>query len=367
MSRRANADNRAGERPAAEWMARAVDAARTTHPHPNPRVGAIVLTADGLLASEAVHESPGEPHAEAAALERAGAAAAGGTLVVTLEPCDHHGRTGPCTEVILAAGIARVVVGAVDPDPHVAGAGIRRLREAGLTVDVGVLAGAVETMDPGYFHHRRTGRPRVTLKLAATLDGQTAAADGTSQWITGEAARADAHQLRAESDAVMVGAGTLRVDDPRLDVRLDGFTGPQPRPIVVAGHHPLPETAAVFTRRPLVYSPQRRGDLGDGVELEVLWHPTGVDLAAMMKDLGGRGVVDLLVEGGPTLAASLLGADLVDVFVLYFGGGIAGGVGRPLFEGEFTTLSDLTGFDVVSARLVGTDVRIDARPSRGVE
>ncbi len=206
----------------------------------------------------------------------------------------------------------------------------------------------------------------MTLKLAATLDGQAAAADGTSQWITGEAARADAHRLRARSDAVMVGAGTLRADDPRLDVRLDGHTGHQPRPVVVAGHHPLPDTAAVYERHPLVYSPQRFGGLGDAVELEVLWHPTGVDLAGMMKDLGGRGVVDLLVEGGPTLAASLLAADLVDHLVLYFGGGVAGGVGRPLFEGEFATLSDLIGFDVVAADIVGTDVRVDARPRRGV-
>jgi diaminohydroxyphosphoribosylaminopyrimidine deaminase/5-amino-6-(5-phosphoribosylamino)uracil reductase len=364
MSRRAMADNRDGGRPADDWMRRAIDLARPTHPHPNPRVGAVVLSPAGEVLAEAAHQAAGSDHAEVLALRRAGDAAQGATLVVTLEPCDHHGATPPCTAAIVAAGVARVVVGALDPDVRVSGAGVQRLRDAGITVETGVGAAAARALDPGYFHHRVTGRPRVTLKLAATLDGQVAATDGTSQWITGEAARRDVHQLRAESDAVMVGAGTLRADDPRLDVRLDGYRGHQPRPVVVGGRRPLPDAASLYERGPLVYSPQRV-PVPPGAELEVAWHPGGVDLAAMMKDLGGRGVVDLLVEGGPALARSLLIAGLVDRLVVYLAGLLAGGTGRAMFTGPFASLTDATPLLIVSSQILGSDLRVEAVPGEG--
>ncbi|MGH8875215.1 MAG: bifunctional diaminohydroxyphosphoribosylaminopyrimidine deaminase/5-amino-6-(5-phosphoribosylamino)uracil reductase RibD, partial [Acidimicrobiia bacterium] len=226
-----------------ELMRRAIDLARPNRTHPNPRVGAVVVAPDGTVVGEGAHPGAGLPHAEALALAAAGDAAAGATLYVTLEPCGHHGRTPPCTETVVASGVRRVVVGVTDPDPRVAGAGLARLRATGLEVTVGVLEAEVEALDPAYFHHRRTGLPLVTLKAAITLDGQAAAQDGTSQWITGPEARADAHRLRAEADALMVGAGTLRVDDPLLTVRLDGYEGPQPVPVVVAGRRPLPASA----------------------------------------------------------------------------------------------------------------------------
>jgi diaminohydroxyphosphoribosylaminopyrimidine deaminase/5-amino-6-(5-phosphoribosylamino)uracil reductase len=333
-------------------MERAAEAAARFRPHPNPRVGAVVLSPGGSVVAVAAHERPGLPHAEVLALAGAGSEARDGTLVVTLEPCAHHGRTPPCVDTVTAAGIARVVVGAPDPDPRVSGAGIAALRAAGIQVEVGVPGLDAEQVDPGYFHHRRTGRPLVTLKLAATLDGQTAAADGTSRWITGEEARADAHRLRAASDAVMVGAGTLRTDDPSLDVRVPGFIGNQPRPVVVAGDRPLPAARALYARDPLVYRLGRAASPGAVETVEI------PDLDAVVKDLGARMVVDLLAEGGPTLARSLLHAGLVDRFVLYLAGRFAGGVGRPMFDGVFGTLGDIVGAQVDAVTRLGDDIRV---------
>ena len=348
------------------WMEQAIDLLAGTSPHPNPRVGGLVIDKHGRVVGEGVHVAPGEPHAEVVALNAAGKKAAGATVVVTLEPCDHHGRTPPCTDALIDAGVSAVVVGATDPDARVAGRGIARLREAGIDVVDGIHADRVEAADPGYFHHRRTGRPLVTLKLAGTLDGQVAAADGTSQWITSEESRMDAHGLRAASDAVMVGAGTLRADDPRLDVRLADHDGRQPRPVVVAGREPVPAEAAVYARGPLMYAPQRF-EPPTGVELEVMWHPTGVDVEAMMKDLGERGILDLLVEGGPTLARSLLHADLVDRVVVYAAGKLAGGAGLPMFGGEWRTLAEAVDLVITSVVRLGPDVRIDATVERRAE
>ncbi len=345
-----------------EPMRRAIAlAAAAPRPHPNPRVGAVVLDAAGNIVAEAAHLGAGMVHAEADAVRLAGERARGGTVVVTLEPCDHHGRTGPCTEALLEAGVARVVVGAEDPDPRVRGRGIRRLRDAGIAVLTGVLAGNVEALDPGYFHHRRTGRPRVTLKWAATLDGQTAAADGTSQWITSPEARADAHRLRAAADVVMVGAGTVLVDDPRLDVRLDGWDGAQPRPVVVAGRRPLPHDARIFARKTLVYATE---PLALPAEVVVVPPRTGgADLAAVLGDLGERGMLDVLVEGGPALAGALWRAGLVDHAVLYLGAKVGGGMGRPAFTAPFETLADARPVEVTGIAKVGPDVRIELEPA----
>jgi diaminohydroxyphosphoribosylaminopyrimidine deaminase/5-amino-6-(5-phosphoribosylamino)uracil reductase len=197
---------------------------------PNPWVGAVVVTQSGEI-FEGSTSRPGGPHAEINALTSAGKLARGATLYSTLEPCNHTGRTGPCTQAIIGAGITRVVVGITDPDPKVSGSGIARLREAGISVDVGVLADVVTSQLKAYIHHRTTKRPFVVLKMAATLDGRTAAPDGTSMWITGETARKRVQQLRAESDAVLVGANTVRIDDPQLTVR--DVEGDSPRRIVL--------------------------------------------------------------------------------------------------------------------------------------
>lgn len=344
-------------------MRRALELAERSNPHPNPRVGAVILDADGRILAEGWHVAPGQAHAERAALAQLdGPPPSGATMVVTLEPCDHHGRTPPCTEAILDSGIGRVVVGAIDPDPRVGGGGIEHLQEAGIEVDVGLLSAEIEAADPGYFHHRRLGRPRVTLKSAMTLDGQTAAVDGTSQWITGPEARRDAHLLRSRADAVVVGAGTLRADDPTLTVRLEGYSGPQPRAVVVAGTNPLPHRALVWGRRETVVV----ATVDPGIDAEtVIVEPNAVGLPRLdqaLQRLGDLGMLEILVEGGATLAADLWNGRLVDAGVTYLGGRIAGGGGLPPLAGTWTTFADSRPVHVVRVATVGTDVRIDWEP-----
>jgi diaminohydroxyphosphoribosylaminopyrimidine deaminase/5-amino-6-(5-phosphoribosylamino)uracil reductase len=261
----------------------------------------------------------------------------------------------------VGAGISRVVVGATDPDTRVAGSGIQRLRTAGLDVVTGVADDAVIAADPGYFHQRRTGRPRVTLKLAATLDGQVAAADGTSQWITGSEARGEVHRLRSAVDAVAVGAGTVLADDPQLNVRLDSYGGPQPRPVVVAGTRAIPDDRRVLARSPLIYSP-RPIDMPRTAEIVEIAGDSRVDLAGLLKDLGARGILSLLVEGGPTLAASFAGSGLVDEYVLYLGQCFGLGVGRPMFDGLFATIGAARSVSIIDVAQIGGDVRIRAIP-----
>ena len=337
-----------------DLMQRALAVAAAWRPHPNPRVGAVVVDRSGAVVAEAGHRRAGDPHAEVLALAEAGERAAGGTLVVTLEPCSHHGRTPPCVDAIAAAGIARVVMGVIDPDPRVAGRGADHLRSSGIEVVTGIMPERVEALDPGYFHQRRTGRPLVTLKLAVTVDGQTAASDGSSRWITSPQARHDAHELRAASDAIMVGAGTVLADDPRLDVRLPGYDGPQPQAVVVAGRRPLPADRVIFRRHPLVLSPRPLSVPG---EVVVLPGEEGVALDKALVELGERGILDLLVEGGPRLAASILG--WVDRLVVYVGACLAGGVGRPAFDAVWSTLSGARPVTITGVRRVGPDVRLD--------
>ena len=304
-----------------------------TNTAPNPWVGAVVASGDGSIIATGATQPPGGSHAEREALRRAGDASHGATLVCTLEPCSHHGRTPPCVDGIVAAGVARVVVGIEDPDPNVAGRGVAALRAAGIDVTVGVEADAVAEQLAPYLVHRRTGRPYVVLKLAATVDGGTAAPDGTSQWITGPAARTDAHRLRAESQAVLVGAGTVRADDPALTVR--HVAGPDPLRVVLGR---APADAKVH---PCL---ERSGDLG-----------------AILDELGGRGVLQLLVEGGATVAHAFHAADLVDRYVVYlapavFGGDDALGV----FRGSGTpTIDALRRGRFASVSRLGDDVRLD--------
>lgn len=305
---------------------------------PNPWVGAVVVAPDGRRWTGAT-EAPGSRHAEIVALNAAGAGARGATLVTTLEPCCTTGRTGPCTEAIVRAGVSRVVVGTEDPDPVVRGRGITALRDAGVAVDVGACATEVERQLEPYLHHRRTGRPFVVLKMACTADGRTAAADGSSRWITGPDARMRVHQLRAESDAVLVGAGTVRADDPMLTVR--DADGPSPRRIVL-------------------------GAAPHGARVHPCLEWTG-GIPDLLDRLGAEGVLQLLVEGGRTVAASFHAAGLVDRYVLHVAPRLAGGDGAPgLFAGApAATVADLWDGEFLAASMVGADLEIVLAPRRG--
>ncbi|MDH3606480.1 MAG: bifunctional diaminohydroxyphosphoribosylaminopyrimidine deaminase/5-amino-6-(5-phosphoribosylamino)uracil reductase RibD [Acidimicrobiia bacterium] len=345
-----------------EHMRSAIEAAAAENPHPNPRVGAVVLDADGAVVGTGVHQEAGGFHAERLALDQAGVSGRGGTLVVTLEPCNHQGRTPPCVEAILEARISRVVIGADDPDTSVAGGGVERLQAAGIEIISDVLADEVEHMDPAYFHHRRTGRPRVTLKAALTLDGQVAAADGTSQWITSREARDDGHRLRAEADAVMVGAGTVLADDPELTVRLPGYDGRQPLPVVIAGRRPFPNDLRVIERNAVIFAPTAR-DLD--TEVVVVESGERVDLEKALRELGERGIVDLLVEGGPILADGLLEGRLIDRCVFYLGAKLAAGRGRAPFNGIFETLEDAIDVHIHDVSTVGPDIRVELTLAAG--
>ena len=303
---------------------------------PNPWVGCVIEAADGRR-FEGATEPPGGRHAEVVALDAAGSAASGATAWVTLEPCAHTGRTGPCAQALIDAGIARVVVALEDPDPRVSGRGIAALRAAGVAVEVGVEADAVRTQLTPYLKHRTTGRPYVILKLAISLDGRIAAPDGTSQWITGGAARADSHQLRAESDAILVGAGTVRADDPSLTVR--NVEGPDPLRVVLgkapAGAKVLP--ALEF-----------QGELAD-----------------LLDDLGNRGIIQVLVEGGATVAGAFHRAGLVDSYVIYLAPAIFGGDdARPAFAGQGAeTIADIWRGAITGVTTLGGDLRIDLTPA----
>ncbi len=319
-------------------MRRAMELAATVRAtaSPNPWVGSVVVSTDGTV-FEGATAPPGGPHAEASALAAARERARGATLYATLEPCSHHGRTPPCADAVVAAGVARVVVALEDPDERVRGRGLARLRDAGVAVDLGLCAGEVEGQLGPYIKHRSTGRPWVVLKLAATLDGRTAAPDGTSRWITGPEARADAHGLRAQSDAVLVGAGTVRADDPALDVR--HTPGPDPMRIVL-------------------------GKAPQGARVHPALELSG-DLDAVLDDLGRRGVVQLLVEGGASVAHAFHRGGLVDRYVLYLAPALFGGDdGRGLFAGPGAgTVDDLWRGRIVDVHRVGPDLRVELAPA----
>jgi diaminohydroxyphosphoribosylaminopyrimidine deaminase/5-amino-6-(5-phosphoribosylamino)uracil reductase len=356
---------------------------------PNPWVGCVVVAPDGAVVGRGFHRRAGEPHAEVHALSEAGARARGATAYVTLEPCSHQGRTPPCAPALVGAGVARVVVAVLDPDDRVAGRGIEILRAAGLAVDVGAGAGAAARSLAPYLHHRRTGRPLCLLKSAASLDGRTAAADGTSQWITGPEARADAHRLRAESGAVVVGAGTALTDLPTLTWRNldfgDGLVPPQPLRVLLDSVGRVPATGPLFdpTLAPILVlttpaaDPEAKGAWkAAGAEVEEvperkthtergLSAPApGVDLVAALEILGRRGVLQAMIEGGATLHGAFLRAGLVDRLVVYTGGVALGADGRPLFAGPGpATLDEASRWRLAAVRPVGGDARLDWEPA----
>ena len=305
---------------------------------PNPWVGCTVVSADGEIVGRGNTEAPGGRHAEIVALDEAGDRANGATAVVTLEPCGHLGRTPPCTDALIAAGVSRVVVGVVDPDANVAGSGIAALEDAGIEVVVGVEADAVVRSLGAYLHHRRTGRPLTIVKMASTLDGRTAAPDGSSQWITGEEARADVHELRADSEAILVGAGTVRADDPELTARLDPPSQRQPLRLVLGA---IPDGARCLPAESV------EGDLGE-----------------ILDDLGTRGVLQLLIEGGASVTKAFFDAGLIDRFVIYLAPALFGGEdGRPLVAGPGAgTMEGLWRGRFVSVDQLGEDLRVEVEP-----
>lgn len=342
-------------------MHRAIELAQEwPHTHPNPRVGAVITDTAGEIVGEGWHRGPGTDHAEVVALEEAGDAARGSTVYVTLEPCSHHGRTPPCVDALTRAGVSIVVVGAMDPDSHVAGEGVRRLERAGIEVITGVAEQAAREVDPAYFHHRETGMPLVTMKWAMTLDGSVAADDGTSRWITAESAREDAHELRASVDGVVVGAGTLRADDPRLDVRIDGFEGVQPRPVIVAGAGDLPFQAEAWERDPVVVA-TRELDTPSGEVLVVKGVDGWPDPLEACRGLADLGMLQLLLEGGPTLAGAWWRAGVISNGMVYIGAKVGGGTGQSPLTGLFATIEDASEVEFEAVRNVGDDVVIAFR------
>lgn len=303
---------------------------------PNPWVGCVVLSPQGETLGEGATAAPGGPHAEVTALDAAGNRSRGATLVTTLEPCSHQGRTPPCADHVIRAGIARVVIGVEDPDSQVSGRGVAALRDAGIKVEVGCAADQVTDSLRPYLHQRRTGRPFVVLKLAATFDGRIAAPDGSSRWITGPEARADVHALRAESDAILVGAGTVRADDPELTVR--EATGSDPLRVILGESPPT-------------------------ARCEPALHLKG-EPAEVLAQLAGRDVLQLLVEGGAEVAGRFHRAGVVDRYAIYLAPALLGGEdGVPLFRGAgAATLADAWRGRIVGVTRLGDDLKVELEP-----
>ncbi len=347
-----------------EFMARALQLAarglNTTTP--NPRVGC-VLVRNGAVVGEGWHERAGEAHAEVHALRIAGDAARGATAYVTLEPCSHHGRTPPCADALIDAGVGRVVAALRDPNPLVAGEGLARLELAGIEVASGLLENEARELNIGFVSRMTRGRPWLRLKVAASIDGKTALNNGQSQWITGPEARRDAHAWRARSCAILTGIGTIRDDDPSLTVR-DVPCERQPLRVVVDSRLETPPSAKVLTGGNVLVFAAMAGTL-PGAEVVALPNADGkVDLAAMLAELGRRGLNEVLTEAGTKLNGSLLKEALVDELLIYQAPLLLGDAARGMFGlPELTALAGATRLEVMDRRVVGADFRIRARPA----
>ncbi len=336
---------------------------------PNPAVGA-VLVKGGRVVGRGHHARAGAPHAEVAAIREAGARARGADLYTTLEPCDHYGRTPPCSLAILEAGVRRVLSGSSDPNPRVNGRGIRRLRRAGVPVETGVLREACDAVNETWFRFIETGRPHVTLKLAATLDGRIATSAGDSRWVTGAPARSLVHRLRDAADAVLVGSGTARTDDPRLTTRLPGGRGRDPIRVVLDSRLELPHRLHLFRQRssaPTIVAhvsgtPPPRPPRG--VEyLRCKARRGRVDLGDLLARLGQRGVTTVLAEGGAEVARSLLEAGQVDRLLLFLAPKLAGG-GLSWLPGKGPArMTDALAVRDLTVRRVGRDLLVTCRPA----
>ena len=337
---------------------------------PNPRVGCVIARGDEIL-GEGLHERAGEPHAEIHALRRAGAQARGATVYVTLEPCSHHGRTPPCADALVEAGVSRVVAAMPDPNPKVAGEGLQRLRAAGVAVECGLYEMRAQELNIGFVARMTRARSWLRIKTAASLDGRTALRNGQSQWITGTAARRDGHRWRARSCAVMVGVGTLLADNPRLTVR-EVRTTRQPLRVVVDRQLEIPLDARVLEGgHALVVTAQDRPEKTRqleqlGAQVVRLPNPEGkVDLVALMQELARRELNEVLVESGSRLNGALLRAGVVDEVVVYLAPQLLGDMARGMFDlGELTSLDQRVELTIRDVRRIGSDLRIVARMTR---
>jgi diaminohydroxyphosphoribosylaminopyrimidine deaminase/5-amino-6-(5-phosphoribosylamino)uracil reductase len=340
--------------------------------HPNPRVGA-VLARDEAIVGEGWHERAGEPHAEPIAIRAAGERARGATAYVTLEPCSHHGRTPPCVDVLLAAGVRRVVYAVGDPNPRVNGAGAARLKEAGLVVQSGLLQAEAEALNAGFMMRMRHQRPFVRLKTGASLDGRVALANGQSKWITSEAARADVQHWRAQSGAILTSAATVLADDPRLDVRIEAPR--QPMRVVLDRRRRLRKTARILAPPGdvLVFSAptatHKAGPsderLGDARVERIRVARAHLNLAAVFARLAELEINDVLVEAGSRLSAALFAANLVDEWLLYLAPKLLGKDAKPVAAlARLTKLEAAPEFVLVDSKPIGPDLRLRLQPKR---
>lgn len=364
----------------AAYMARALELARkgVYSTHPNPRVGCVIVR-DGAIVGEGWHVRAGEPHAEVHALRQAGDKAKGATAYVTLEPCSHHGRTPPCADALVHAGVARVVAAMQDPNPDVAGRGLLRLMNAGIAVQSGVLESEARALNKGFLKRMEHGMPYVRVKLAMSLDGRTAMASGESQWITGPEARSAVQRLRAQSSVVLTGADTVLADNARLTVRPDELglnaelsalaaTRP-PLRVLIDGRLRVPLDAPFFTTgNALVVTcaaaSARERYHDEGHELLALPSSGGhVDLRKLLVELAARGVNDVLVEAGPKLAGAFTRLGLVDEFQIFVAGKFMGSSARPLLDLPLAQMSEALELKIVEMRAVGNDWRVIAIPA----
>ncbi len=361
------------------WMARALQLARKGlySTHPNPRVGCVIVR-DGERVGEGWHVRAGEPHAEVYALRQAGDRARGATAYVTLEPCSHHGRTPPCAEALVKAGVARVVAAMRDPNPLVAGRGLERLRSVGIEVASGVLEGEARELNIGFVKRMEHGLPYLRAKLAMSLDGRTAMANGESQWITGPAARAEVQRLRARSSVVLTGADTVLMDDARLTVRAAelGLDAEQtdlalqrpPLRVLVDGRQRVPLDAPFFQAGPVLVtsasSARAETYRAAGHELLALANAEGrVDLPALLAALAERGANEVLLEAGPRLAGAFAALGLIDEYQIFVAAKFLGSSARPLLDLPLARMSEARELKILDIRAVGDDWKICAVPS----
>lgn len=336
-------------------MGRALELAAQgrTSTQPNPRVGCVIAFGEQVI-GEGWHQRSGEPHAEVFALREAGERARGATAFVTLEPCNHHGRTPPCSVALIAAGIARVIYASGDPNPRVDGSGAARLREAGVVVEQGLRAAEGEELNLGFFSRMRRQRPWLRLKMAASLDGRTATASGESQWITSDAAREDVQRWRAESAAILSTSATVLADDPRLSVRLDSAR--QPLRVLLDRDGRIPKRARVFAEP---------GEVLHLTSKEIALEASGrLSLPAVLSTLNALEINEVWTEAGATLAGSLITANLVDELVIYLAPMLLGSEGRPLAALKIDRLLDASRWQTTDLRQIGPDIRIMLRPLR---
>ena len=361
----------------AHYMARALELARKGHytTHPNPRVGCVIVS-DGQIVGEGWHVRTGEPHAEVHALRAAGDKARGATAYVTLEPCSHHGRTPPCADALVNAGVARVVAAMQDPNPSVAGRGMQRLAQAGISIESGVLEGEARKLNQGFLKRMEHGLPFVRVKLAMSLDGRTAMESGESQWITGPAARSAVQRLRAEASVVLTGADTVLADNARLTVRADelGLDAEQtaqvmsrlPLRVLIDGRLRVPLDAPFFKAGPALVATCMaiEEQYANGPECLIVAGSDGqVDLRKLLVELAARGVNDVLVEAGPRLAGAFAQQGLVDEFQIFIAGKFLGSSARPLLDWPLAQMKDAPELKITEIRAVGDDWRVIAIPA----